>query len=83
MYEPVRFPFLCVGGRANRGAAAFLTLAMLILACLTIQTRLPPRRTGRFIDFTVFKDPAYSLFVAGTFIMMVSACSLPSFALGR
>lgn len=74
--EHVCFPCPMLEEKANEGAAAFLTVGMLLIACLTIETRLPPRRTGTFIDFTVFKDPAYSLFVAGTFIMMVRRSTL-------
>jgi MFS family permease len=37
-------------------AAAFLTLAMLFVANLTIRTRLPPRTGGPILDFSHFKD---------------------------
>ncbi|SCV73621.1 BQ2448_6051 [Microbotryum intermedium] len=46
-------------------ASGYLTIGLLIIACLTIDSRLPPRKTGPLIDFSHFGDHAYSSFVAG------------------
>lgn len=51
--------------------AGFLTVALLTFACLTIDTRLPPRTGGKFVDFSVFKDPILSIFAAGAFFILM------------
>ena len=50
--------------------AAFMTLGLLSIACITMRTRLPPRKLGKIVDFSVFKDPAYSCFVLGNFLVV-------------
>ncbi|KAM0745702.1 MFS general substrate transporter [Meredithblackwellia eburnea MCA 4105] len=65
---------LFTGGRVSFGwvvrAAGFLTIGLLIIACCTITTRLPPRKGGAVVDFKHFKDPAYSSYVVGAFLIM-------------
>ncbi|KAM0789958.1 hypothetical protein ACM66B_005293 [Microbotryomycetes sp. NB124-2] len=52
--------------------AAFLTLALLLVAIAFVKQRLPPRTgKGHFVDHRVFKDPAYSFIVAGAAIVMM------------
>ncbi|SGY25102.1 BQ5605_C018g08581 [Microbotryum silenes-dioicae] len=51
-------------------AAGYLTVGLLVVACLTINSRLPPRKTGPIIDFSHFRDPAYSAFVVGECLIM-------------
>lgn len=50
--------------------AAYLAIALLMIACLTVSPRLPPRARGRIFDFTVFKDPEYTIFVCGATLVM-------------
>lgn len=50
--------------------AAFMTTTLLLIACVTMRTRLPPRKLGKIVDFGVFKDPAYSFFVFGNFLVV-------------
>lgn len=51
--------------------SGYLTVALLIIACLTIDTRLPPRKGGKFVDFSVFKDLTLSLFACGAFFILL------------
>ncbi|ORY83513.1 major facilitator superfamily domain-containing protein [Leucosporidium creatinivorum] len=51
-------------------AYGFLTLGFLLIACATVNTRLPPRKDGPILDFTVFKQLEYTLFVAGDSLIM-------------
>ncbi|KAK4047605.1 hypothetical protein OIV83_005263 [Microbotryomycetes sp. JL201] len=52
--------------------AGFLTLALLLVAIVFVKQRLPPRTgKGHFVDYRVFKDPAYSFIVAGAAIVMM------------
>jgi hypothetical protein len=65
---------------APRRAAGFLTLGLLLIACITITTRLPPRRGGPIIDFKHFKDPAYFLFVVAESLIMWGVSNLQGFS---
>ncbi|GAA5898307.1 hypothetical protein JCM6882_000125 [Rhodosporidiobolus microsporus] len=48
----------------------FINLALLLFACFTIKSRLPPRPAGRIVDFSVFKgDPGFTLYVLGAAIV--------------
>lgn len=49
----------------------FLTLGFLLIACFTVNTRLPPRKGGPLLDFSVFKQLEYTLFVAGDSLIIV------------
>lgn len=51
-------------------SAAYLTIGLLLIACLAISPRLPPRARGNLLDFSVFKDPEYSIFVGGSALVM-------------
>ncbi|KAM0747067.1 MFS general substrate transporter [Meredithblackwellia eburnea MCA 4105] len=65
---------LFTGGKVSFGwivrAVAFLTIGLLIIACLTITTRLPPRKGGAIIDFKHFKDPAFTFYIVGAFLII-------------
>ncbi|KAL8280124.1 hypothetical protein RQP46_007454 [Phenoliferia psychrophenolica] len=71
---PILLNKLLNNGRTGFGwavrAAGFLTLGMLLIGCIAINTRLPPRKRGRWIDFSHFRDPLFSFFVAGEFLIM-------------
>lgn len=56
------FHFLAAGG---------LAVGMILLGMLTIRTRLPPRKRAKLLDFTLFRDPAYSLFVLGAAVVFL------------
>ncbi|KII88757.1 hypothetical protein PLICRDRAFT_176302 [Plicaturopsis crispa FD-325 SS-3] len=51
-------------------ATGFLVLALLIGANLLLKTRLPPHKVGPIIDFSVFKDVNYSIFVVGSWFIL-------------
>lgn len=59
---------------STMGPAGFLTLGLLLIGCLAVDTRLPPRKIGPVVDFSHFKDTAFSVFVLGLFLIMV--CTL-------
>ena len=44
---------------------AFIMLATLGVGIALLRPRLPPRKSGPLVDFSVFKDPAYTTFVIG------------------
>ncbi|OQE47071.1 hypothetical protein PENCOP_c001G00444 [Penicillium coprophilum] len=46
----------------------FVMFATSIPAILLLQTRLPPRRAGPFIEWTAFREPTYVLFCLGMFL---------------
>lgn len=52
---------------------AFIFLALLLIACMTVKSRLPPRpRPFVFAEYVKgFKEPAYGLTVAGLFFLMM------------
>lgn len=53
-------------------SAGFLTIFMMLVALATLKQRLPPRRGHtHFLDWRVFKDPAYTFIVAGASIVMM------------
>ncbi|KAF2169192.1 hypothetical protein M409DRAFT_64940 [Zasmidium cellare ATCC 36951] len=45
----------------------FFNLACLCLVFAFMRPRLPPRKSGPLVDFSAFKEPVYSLYVAGLF----------------
>ncbi|BFZ59654.1 hypothetical protein YB2330_000668 [Saitoella coloradoensis] len=49
---------------------AFLIMGCLVIANLTMRTRLPPRESGPFFDVTAFRDVPYMLFVVGAFLVL-------------
>ncbi|KAH7127761.1 major facilitator superfamily domain-containing protein [Dactylonectria estremocensis] len=51
-------------------AIGFILMANLVVCFLIIKPRIPPRKTGALIDWTAFKDPAYSLYAAGAFLSL-------------
>jgi len=50
----------------------FLTLGLLIVANLTINSRLPPRKIEKIFDFRPLKELGFLLFVLGETVIMVS-----------
>ncbi|GAA6002589.1 uncharacterized protein JCM10292_007747 [Rhodotorula paludigena] len=53
-------------------AVGFINVGLIAFACLTVKSRLPPRRTGAFFDFKVFlgkPNLGFSLYVAGAAIV--------------
>ncbi|GAA5996083.1 hypothetical protein JCM5350_007007 [Sporobolomyces pararoseus] len=45
--------------------AGFIVVGLLIFATLVIDARLPPRKSGRFLDFGVFKDLPFTVYTFG------------------
>ena len=42
---------------------AFIMLATLLVSLSLMRSRLPPRKSGPIVDFSAFRDPAYSIFL--------------------
>ncbi|CEQ40189.1 SPOSA6832_01777, partial [Sporobolomyces salmonicolor] len=65
-----------VGGAAPSHAdlfvapVGFLTLGLLIIANLTIKSRLPPRKVEKIFDFHPLKEFGFLLFVLGETVIM-------------
>ncbi|GAA5934502.1 MCT family MFS transporter [Sporobolomyces koalae] len=51
-------------------AAGFLTLGLLAIANLTVNSRLPPRKIEKIFDFRPLKETGFLLFVLGETIIM-------------
>ncbi|CAF9939081.1 MAG: hypothetical protein HETSPECPRED_001478 [Heterodermia speciosa] len=47
---------------------AFIMLATLLISLSVMRSRLPPRKSGPIVDFSAFRDPAYSIFLASVLI---------------
>ncbi|KAL8827911.1 MAG: hypothetical protein Q9191_002900 [Dirinaria sp. TL-2023a] len=47
---------------------AFIMLTTLLLSLSVMRSRLPPRKSGPIVDFSAFRDPGYSIFLASVFI---------------
>ncbi|KIH93316.1 MFS monocarboxylate transporter [Sporothrix brasiliensis 5110] len=45
----------------------FVQLATLAVACVGLRTRLPPRRAGRLVEWSAFREPEYAFYAAGSF----------------
>jgi len=45
--------------------AGFIVVGLLIFATITIDARLPPRKSGRILDFGVFKDLPFTVYTFG------------------
>lgn len=48
----------------------FFNLGLLAIVLVFMRPRLPPRKSGPFVDFSAFKEPTYALFVAGLFFVI-------------
>lgn len=48
----------------------FLTIALVGIAALTVNSRLPPRKIGNIFDFSPFREKSFALFVAAECIIM-------------
>ncbi|KAI1338115.1 riboflavin transporter MCH5 [Xylariaceae sp. FL0016] len=48
-------------------AIGFVQCVTLVFANLFLRSRLPPRRAGRLIEWTAFREPEYALYAAGCF----------------
>ncbi|KPV72358.1 uncharacterized protein RHOBADRAFT_18141 [Rhodotorula graminis WP1] len=57
--------------------AAFLTLAMLVTAILTVRSRLPPRKVEKIFDFSPLREKAFLLVTIGETIIMLCVALLP------
>ncbi|BGP41700.1 hypothetical protein JCM10449v2_005691 [Rhodotorula kratochvilovae] len=51
-------------------AAAFLTVGMVLIGLLTINSRLPPRKVEKIFDFSPLREPGFLLVVFGETIIM-------------
>jgi predicted MFS family arabinose efflux permease len=47
----------------------FIMLAIGSLYCSLLRPRLPPRRSGPVLDLSAFKEPPYSIFLIGVFLI--------------
>ncbi|CZT20768.1 related to monocarboxylate transporter 4 [Ramularia collo-cygni] len=45
----------------------FFNLAMLCIAIAFMRPRLPPRKSGPYVDLSAFKEPTYAFLIAGLF----------------
>jgi MFS family permease len=50
-------------------ALGFIQLSCLILCCIGMRPRVPPRRTGALVDWASFKEPQYLLYAIGMFFV--------------
>lgn len=66
-------------------AMAFMMLGVGACYCVLLKPRLPPRKSGPVLELSAFKEPAYSLFLIGVFLICLGQYFafyyLPSFAL--
>ncbi|KAJ5771157.1 uncharacterized protein N7511_003208 [Penicillium nucicola] len=64
----------------------FIITPLLAFACITVKSRLPPRKTSFFIP-SVFKTPKFSLLVAAIFFMFLGLFTplfyMPTYAVSR
>jgi len=47
----------------------FMMLAVGAVYCFLLQPRLPPRKSGPLLELRAFKEPSYSLFLIGIFLI--------------
>lgn len=47
----------------------FIALAFAIIINLLLRPRLPPRKSGPLVEWPAFREPAYSLFTVGMFLI--------------
>jgi MFS family permease len=47
----------------------FIMLAIGSLYCSLLKPRLPPRKSGPIVDLSAFKEPPYSIFLLGVFLI--------------
>lgn len=48
---------------------AFVVLAMVLVIIALLRTRIPPRKSGPFIEWGAFREPPYMLFTFGIFLL--------------
>lgn len=64
----------------------FILIPLLGFSCMTVRSRLPPRKTTWFIG-AAFKDPRFSLIVAALFFMFIGMLAplfyIPTYAVSR
>lgn len=48
----------------------FLNLGLLLAVFAFMRARLPPRKSGPIVDFTAFREPVYTYYVAGLFFII-------------
>jgi MFS family permease len=64
----------------------FIVIPLLAFSCITVKSRLPPRKTNFFIP-TAFKDPRYGLIIASMFFMLLGMFAplfyVPTYAVSR
>lgn len=49
----------------------FLTIALVAIAALTVNSRLPPRKISNIFDFSPLRERSFALFVAGECLIML------------
>ena len=54
----------------------FVQLATLLVACIGLRTRLPPRSSGKLIEWSAFREREYAFYAAGSFFVC-SPCLSP------
>lgn len=52
-------------------AIAFIMLATLLVSIAVMKPRLPPRKSGPLVDVQSLKDPAFTLWLVGIFILFI------------
>ncbi|OAA59771.1 major facilitator superfamily transporter monocarboxylate [Niveomyces insectorum RCEF 264] len=52
--------------------SGFIQLATLLVVNALLRPRLPPRRTGRIVEWSAFREPQYAFYSAGTFTCFLS-----------
>ncbi|GAA5879955.1 hypothetical protein JCM3774_005689 [Rhodotorula dairenensis] len=63
--------FESVGFEWTVRAVAFLTIALVGVAALTINSRLPPKKIGNIFDFRPLRERSFVLFIAAESIIML------------
>lgn len=64
-------------------ALGFVQLGCLVLCCIGLKPRVPPRKTGALVDWASFKEPPYLLFAIGMFFVSFLFRSKPPHAYGK
>lgn len=71
----LRRQFVTVGFPWAVRTSAFICLALLAAANLCLRTRLPPKRGGKVVDFSVYRDKPYAVWCGANFAIFLGVCA--------
>ena len=60
----------------------FIQLATLVVVFFVLRPRLPPRRTGPFLELSAFKELEYTFYACASFFVSRSASLVPNYTPG-